>query len=84
MRRFPPLPSHGRSARRIPRTRCYGRSTREAPGIAVYALGDYTPEPDLTKPERKWPLTPEPWIVGGRKVSLAFRPVVPGQRCPAR
>jgi len=89
--------------------------------IAVYALGDDKPDPDLAQPERKWPLTREPatqpaapgetipctliaggdvnvlldalsnanartpWIVSGRNVSLAFRPVVPGQPgCPAR
>lgn len=98
-----------------------GEAPWRPPAIAVYALGDYIPEPDLTQPGRNWPLTTEPvtrpaapgetipctliegrdvnvlldalnhanartpWIVGGREVSLAFRPVVPGQPgCPSR
>jgi hypothetical protein len=89
--------------------------------VAVYALGDYVPEPDLPQPAREWPLATKPaivpaasanaipctvidgadvdvllatlkeanartpWMVGGRAVSLAFRPVVPGQPgCPDR
>lgn len=98
-----------------------GDAPWKPPAIAVYALGDYTPDPNLAQPARKWPLTTEPatqpsaagetipctliqggdvkvlldalsranartpWIAGGREVSLAFRPVLPGQPgCPSR
>jgi len=49
-----------------------GEAPWKPPAIAVYALGDYKPEPDLAQPERKWPLTTEP----------ATQPTAPGETIP--
>lgn len=86
-----------------------GTTPWQPPAIAVHALGDYVPEPNLSQPPRDWPLeappsactlvdgddvevlldalsqanSRTPWMVEGRALSLAFRPVVPGQPgCP--
>lgn len=88
-----------------------GRAAWTPAAVAVYVLGDYSPDPTLPQPAREWPLARPPattgaprpctlvegadlaalldalsranartpWVIGGRPLAVAFRPVLPGE-----